>query len=96
VNEQLHNRTMAFAGILQAIAQVQYLARHGESDTDELAASLHTILVTDPETPADVYQDKVALYKGYQLVLNQLGDSSQKDVEITRYLVGILALETNK
>ena len=93
MNEQLHDRTMAFAGILQAIAQVQYLARHGESDTDELAASLHTILVTSPETPADVYQDKAGLHKGYQLVLNQLGDSSQKDVEITRYLVGILALE---
>ncbi|MEL4279804.1 MULTISPECIES: high frequency lysogenization protein HflD [Shewanella] len=93
MNEQLHNRTMAFAGILQAIAQVQYLARHGESDTDELAASLNTILVTDPESAADVYQDKAALHKGYQLVLNQLGDSSQKDVEITRYLVGILALE---
>ncbi|MGL5665575.1 MAG: DUF489 family protein, partial [Shewanella sp.] len=40
---------MAFAGILQAIAQVQHLARHDESDTDELAASLNTILVTDPE-----------------------------------------------
>lgn len=93
MNEELHNRTMAFAGILQAIAQVQYLARHGESDADELAASLHTILVTNPDTPADVYQDKAALHKGYQLVLNQLGDNGQKDVETTRYLVGILALE---
>ncbi|EGM69751.1 high frequency lysogenization protein HflD [Shewanella sp. HN-41] len=93
MSDQLVNRTMAFAGILQAIAQVQHLARQGESDNTELAASLNTILVTNPDNTADVYQDKTALNKGYKLILNQLGDSSQKDVEITRYLVGILALE---
>lgn len=93
MSDQLVNRTIAFAGILQAIAQVQHLARQGESDNAELAASLNTILVTNPDNTADVYQDKAALNKGYKLILNQLGDSSQKDVEITRYLVGILALE---
>lgn len=93
MSDQLVNRTMAFAGILQAIAQVQHLARQSESDNAELAASLNTILVTNPDNTADVYQDKAALNKGYKLILNQLGDSSQKDVEITRYLVGILALE---
>ncbi len=93
MSEQLVNRTMAFAGILQAIAQVQYLARHGELDKAELAASLNTILVTNPDNTADVYQDKALLQKGYKLILNQLGDGSQKDVEITRYLVGVLALE---
>ncbi|MGL5046887.1 MAG: high frequency lysogenization protein HflD [Shewanella sp.] len=93
MNEQLVNRTMAFAGILQAIAQVQHLARHGELDNAELAASLNTILVTNPDNTDDVYQDKIVLQKGYQLILNQLGDSSQKDVEVTRYLVGVLALE---
>lgn len=93
MNEQLINRTMAFAGILQAIAQVQHLARHGELDNAELTASLNTILVTNPDNTADVYPDKIVLQKGYKLILNQLGDSSQKDVEITRYLVGVLALE---
>ena len=33
------------------------------------------------------------LNKGYELIQNQLGDGSNKDVETTRYLVGILALE---
>lgn len=93
VNQPLMDRTMAFAGILQAIAQVQHLARHGELDNDELAASLQPIIVTNPDSVADIYQDKNALNKGYNIILNQLGDSSQKDVEITRYLVGVLALE---
>ena len=89
----LFERTMAFAGILQAIGQVQYLARHGDSDKEALAATLNTILVTESESTADVYQDKSILHKGYQLIQNQLGDGSNKDVETTRYLVGILALE---
>ncbi|RPA34099.1 high frequency lysogenization protein HflD [Shewanella frigidimarina] len=89
----MFERTMAFAGILQAIGQVQYLARHGESDKDALAATLNTILVTEPESTADIYQDKAILDNGYQLIQNQLGDGSNKDVETTRYLVGVLALE---
>ncbi|WP_351123126.1 high frequency lysogenization protein HflD [Shewanella sp. T24-MNA-CIBAN-0130] len=89
----LFERTMAFAGILQAIGQVQYLARHGESDKDALAATLNTILVTEPESTADVYQDKAILDNGYQLIQNQLGDGGNKDIETTRYLVGVLALE---
>lgn len=91
--DPLFERTMAFAGILQAIGQVQYIARHGESDADALGATLQTILNTNPESTSDVYPDKALLNKGYQLIQNQLGDGSNKDVETTRYLVGILALE---
>ncbi|WP_372872740.1 high frequency lysogenization protein HflD [Shewanella sp.] len=90
---QMQTRTMAFAGMLQALAQVQYIARHGDSDTDAMAASLNTILVTSPEQPEDVYADKVQLQVGYKWILNQLGDGESKDVEMTRYLVGLLALE---
>ncbi|MEC4725401.1 high frequency lysogenization protein HflD [Shewanella sp. D64] len=93
MSELLDERTMAFAGILQAISQVQHIARHGNSNKDSLAASLNTVLVTNPDSTSDVYADKVELNKGYQLIVNQLGDSKDKDVEVTRYLVGILALE---
>jgi high frequency lysogenization protein len=50
-------------------------------------------MVTDPESISDIYQDKHALNKGYQLIEQQLGDGNSKDVETTRYLVGMLALE---
>ncbi|MCL1140830.1 high frequency lysogenization protein HflD [Shewanella pneumatophori] len=93
MSDQLFERTMAFAGILQAVAQVQYIARHGDSDKEALAASLQSVLVTNPESTSDVYADKFALRKGYELIVSQLGDAKQKDVEVTRYLVGILALE---
>lgn len=93
MSEPIFDRTMAFAGIMQAISQVQRVARHGQADGDALAACLNTILVTNPDNTSDVYADKVSLKQGYQLIINQLGDDKQKDVEITRYLIGILALE---
>lgn len=93
MQNQEMERAMAFAGILQAIMQVQKLARSGESDMDELKASLQSILITNPESTEEVYGSQAQLQSGYQAILNQLGDSSQKDVEVTRYLVGILALE---
>ena len=68
MSDQLFERTMAFAGILQAVAQVQYIARHGDSDKEALAASLNSVLVTNPESTADVYADKEALKKGYQMI----------------------------
>jgi len=89
----LHDRTMALAATLQAVAQVQYIARHGETDDEQLAAALNTIMVTDPDSIDDIYPDKKVLANGYRWVINQLGDNHQKDVEITRYLVGLLALE---
>nr|WP_283104955.1 high frequency lysogenization protein HflD [Shewanella dokdonensis] len=89
----MHDRTMALAATLQAVAQVQYIARHGETDDEQLAAALNTILVTDPDSIDDIYPDKKVLANGYRWVINQLGDNHQKDVEITRYLVGLLALE---
>lgn len=92
-DSQLMERCMAFAGILQAITQVQTLARQGESDDALLSASLRTIIVTEPENIQEVYPAFSELEKGYKLIINQLGDSQQKDVETTRYLVGILALE---
>ena len=97
----LFERTMAFAGILQAIGQVQYLARHGDSDKEALAATLNTILVTEPESTADVYQDKSILHKGYQLIQNQLGDVIEKSKVVIfdqgKHMVGIeCAEEVNK
>lgn len=84
---------MALAGTLQAIAQVQHLARHGETDRSQLAATLKSIIITDPQNITEVYPEQALLQQGYNMIVDQLGDTKQKDVEITRYLIGILALE---
>ncbi|MGL4473472.1 MAG: high frequency lysogenization protein HflD [Shewanella sp.] len=93
MSDAIMERIQAFAGLLQAVAEVQHLSRHGESDKEMLAASLNSILVTNPESVADVYPDKFSQRRGMQLIQSQLGEQGNKDVELTRYLIGILALE---
>ncbi|SHG83676.1 high frequency lysogenization protein HflD [Ferrimonas marina] len=92
MSQSIELRTMAFAGICQAIDQVRDIARHGHVEEEMLRGSVQSILVTDPETPDQVFAD-VDLTTGYQVVVEQLGDGSRKDVDLTRYLVGVLALE---
>ncbi|GAA4903745.1 high frequency lysogenization protein HflD [Ferrimonas pelagia] len=92
MSQQDRLRIMAFAGICQAVHQVREIARHGQSDTDMLKGSVQSILVTDPQSPEEVFADS-DLSEGYQVIVDQLGDSQRKDVDLTRYLVGVLALE---
>ncbi len=86
-------RTMAFAAICQAAHLVQLVARTGQCDEEALRHALQGILVTDPETPHDVFTD-ASLQDGYKAIVEQLGNSSTpKNAELTRYVVSLVALE---
>ncbi|OYD26184.1 high frequency lysogenization protein HflD [Oceanimonas baumannii] len=95
MSHSLENQTLAFAGICQAARLVQQVARQGVIDDKEvLATTLNSILVTDAEQTADVYGGHDNLRLGYNTLIEQLnGDSNKKDAELTRYLVGVVALE---
>ena len=55
---------------------------------------LNSVAVIDAEQPLSIYGDNAAnLATGLKLIVDQLGDKPQKDVELTRYIVGVLALE---
>ncbi|EKE77974.1 high frequency lysogenization protein HflD [Gallaecimonas xiamenensis] len=84
---------MALAAAAQAVSLVQKLARQGSCDNDDLYSVIKGVLITHPQQPSDVYKDS-NLDAGYRLVIELLGDaSSNKDPELTRYLIGLLALE---
>ncbi|MFI3247155.1 MAG: high frequency lysogenization protein HflD [Ferrimonas sp.] len=88
----LEQRTMAFAGICQAVHQVRNIARYGSGDEEEIRTCLSAIIVTDPERPEAVFAAG-SLGDGYDIFVEQFGDKGRKDVDITRYIVGVLALE---
>lgn len=95
MSHSLENQTLAFAGICQAVSLVQQVARQGSIDDKEvLRATLNSILVTDAEHSQDIYGGHGQLRLGYQTLIEQLNtDSGQKNAELTRYLVGLVALE---
>lgn len=95
MSKTLNDRTLALAGAFQAIHLVSQVARRGLVDTLQFEASINSLFVTDPGTTLDVYGDSIQnLREGLIVLRNQLGgDASQRDVELTRYLIALLHLE---
>lgn len=85
---------LGLAGVCQAAALVQRLARRGATDNEAYEASLSSILVTDPDSPQHVFGSLSNLDLGFRTLHAQLADKSTgKDTELTRYIASILGLE---
>lgn len=94
MQESLSTQIIALAGLCQALKLVQQVARSTEQDKAALQVMLNSVAVIDAEQPLSIYGDNAAnLATGLKLIVDQLGDKPQKDVELTRYIVGVLALE---
>lgn len=89
----LYDRTIAFAGICQAVKLVQQVAQTGRCDNEMLTATLESILVTDPaNTLAVCHSDEANLRIGLEALVKDIDNTSSGN-ELTRYLVGVMALE---
>lgn len=89
----LYDRTIAFAGICQAVKLVQQVAQTGRCDNEMLTATLESILVTDPANTLAVYHsDEANLCIGLEALVKDIDNTSSGN-ELTRYLVGVMALE---
>lgn len=87
-------RHIALAGVCQAAALVQSIARKGSADAQAVEASISSILVTAPDNPQQVYGSLPNLSVGFSTLVAQLDNESRhKDAEITRYVASILSLE---
>lgn len=87
-------RHIALAGVCQAAALVQSIARKGSADAQAIEASISSILVTAPDNPQQVYGSLSNLSIGFSTLVAQLDNESRhKDAEITRYVASILSLE---
>ncbi|MEX1222615.1 MAG: high frequency lysogenization protein HflD [Idiomarina sp.] len=86
-------RTLALAGLAQAVAAVQQLAREGSLRDNESADILYesVLAMAAPSTEA-VYGSRTKVAWGLRVLLEQIGASTNKSTEITRYMVSILAL----
>ncbi|MCD9467943.1 high frequency lysogenization protein HflD [Photobacterium iliopiscarium] len=88
----IYDRTIAFAGMCQAVKLVQDVARNGNCDSAALTTMLNSIMATDPANTIDVYGSEADLRIGLESMVRDI-DGSSSGSEITRYLVGVMALE---
>jgi len=92
VANSLYDRTIAFAGICQAVALVQQVAKNGDCDRDAFETSIKAILNTSPSSTLDVFGHESNLKLGLECMVKGI-DSTPSGSEITRYIISLMALE---
>lgn len=89
----IENSTLALAGMYQSAKLVRDIARKGLIDQEPFEASLNSILKIDASSVEDVYGESVDLKVGLQTLCKQLGTGTQRTLEITHYVLGMMILE---
>jgi len=92
VSNTLYDRTIAFAGICQSVVLVQNVAKNGVCDSDAFSTAINAIMNLNPQNTLDVYGQESDLKIGLECITKGI-DGSPSGSEITRYLIGLLALE---
>ncbi len=88
------DRTLALAGIYQAVILVKEVASTGNVADVQLASMLETLFRFDAKNVMDVYGDTTTVNKGLKALYEQLsGDKHKIDMDITRYAINLLHLE---
>lgn len=94
-DNNLENETEALAALFLCCAQIQRIASTGYMDEAAVACVIRSLLVTNPSTIDDIY-DNAALRTGYQALVDCLGRTSLRSlecVEITKSAFKVMELE---
>lgn len=88
------HKAIALAGMFQATALVQQLARTGDIPKESLHCSIGSVFVMDPKNVEDIFDGVKHLSLGIDVLLNVLtARESQKFGESIRYAIGLLHIE---
>ncbi len=87
-----YDRTIAFAGMCQAAALVQRVAKEGYCDNDAFETSVKAILNINPTSTIDVFGSEKNLQVGLETLVSGINGTPQGS-ELTRYMISLMALE---
>ncbi|PJC88093.1 lysogenization regulator HflD [Vibrio sp. HA2012] len=88
----VYDRTIAFAGICQAVALVQQVARDGYCDNNAFETSIKAILNTNPSSTLDVFGNESNLKTGLECLVKGI-ENTPAGNDLTRYVISLMALE---
>jgi high frequency lysogenization protein len=87
------DRVLALAGVFQAAALAQQLARRGYEDEAPFEASVRSLFIKDAINTASVFGGEPGLKLGLQTMRDKLSTSGkQSDLDIARYVLGLTQL----
>jgi high frequency lysogenization protein len=88
-------RTLALAGLAQALRQVRQIAETGQADSAVLATATDSVFRVDADSPEGVYGDARAVAPGMQLLLDYFGadGGGARDELLPRLALSVIQLE---
>ena len=87
------NRVIALAGVCQASHLISNIARKGMFDAEMFENSINSILITDPQFTADVFNGSQNIQHGLKLLAQLLnGNKQPKDMDVFRYSMSCIGL----
>lgn len=95
MSKRITDKTLALAGLFQAVSLVNDVARRGQADSTAFETSIRSLFITSPETTEDVYGSASQIRHGLEILLRQMGagNAGGRDADLTRYAITVLHLE---
>lgn len=91
--QSLRAQTLALAAVFQSARMAQQLARQGRIDSNMLATSLNSILVTDSTDTDELFSGAGGVRLGLQDLTDRFtGSGTEDDMEMARYVMSLIAL----
>ena len=87
------DRVTALAGIYQAAALAQQIARRGLADSRAMEASVYSLFQVDAESVEAVFGGTAAVATGLRQLHAHLDGAASRDLELTRHIVALMQLE---
>lgn len=92
--KNLTDKTLALAAVFQSANLVKEIAMRGQYDQHDAQVIIKGIFDTTPSSAQAVFGSAENLRSGLMLLIEQMGaDSTQRDMDITRYVVAMLHLQ---
>ncbi|MCK7578602.1 MAG: high frequency lysogenization protein HflD [Chromatiales bacterium] len=86
-------RTIALAGLYQAVNAVIRTARLGSVDTEIMQPCIYSLLQVDAENVESVFGEPGVLANGARQLVAQLTGQPERNLEMTRYAIQVIKLE---
>jgi len=96
MSRSLHDQTLALAGVFQAANLVQQIAHNGHCNPAALETCLRSLFATDPATTLDVYGGELSDIREGLVTLSTVmsQQSKQRDIEVLKYVLNLIHLES--
>ncbi len=89
---RFEQQTIALAGVYQAAALVDTLARNGQADPVAMEKSLYSIFQTEADSTIEIFSGLDGVRYGLQKLQQQLTSPAREQIGTTRYSISLLLL----